>query len=424
MRSSYYILGPILWALCWLPSLHSQDSWERLRPIDTIYQEKVKTVYFSRTGNQTYYPIFYLNKLIETQLHFDLLEGSPRQLYYTFLHYNKAWTQEELEFSEYLDGFQERDIHYFKTSEHTLIPYTHYRIDLDINELHFKVSGNYLLVVYDRENKLQLSRRIYVTANDPQVKVNFISPIQASYVRSHHCMEISIIPNTIQIQNPNLEIQTVVMQNGNSQDKIELNTPNFSTANLIKYNKSDEILFPAKKEFRHKDIRSILYRTQDIDYWDERDGNYHGWLELDELRTYKPYFTDLDINGQFVIENKDVPDDDIRSEYIRAHFTLKASSPFDKDVYVIGSLSDWDLKSEYQMEYDPSRQAYFGDFLLKNGYYNFMYALEGIGGKAETSELEGDWYETENDYLILIYYRPFGGRYDQLIFAGIFNSNI
>jgi hypothetical protein len=60
---------------------------------------------------------------------------------------------------------------------------------------------------------------------------------------------------------------------------------------------------------------------------------------------------------------------------------------------------------------------------MKQGYYNYEYAFLKDGTTDGTaSYFEGSHYETENDYMILIYYRNPQDRYDRLMGMGMANS--
>ncbi|MBK8879346.1 MAG: hypothetical protein IPN74_12580 [Haliscomenobacter sp.] len=77
------------------------------------------------------------------------------------------------------------------------------------------------------------------------------------------------------------------------------------------------------------------------------------------------------------------------------------------------------------MAYNNAINAYVLKTPLKQGFYDYAYAMTPRNTEKKAvnlSPLEGDWFETENDYTILIYYRPFGGRYDQVIGMAQFNS--
>jgi len=126
------------------------------------------------------------------------------------------------------------------------------------------------------------------------------------------------------------------------------------------------------------------------------------------------------MNGRFVIENTDqaTRDKNIRSDYADVLFSLNVNQELeDYDVYLSGEFTNWQVDPRYKMVYNEVIHAYVVKPKLKQGVYDYMYAVapKKGGTKLDLTELEGHWYETENDYTILIYYHPFGARYDRLV---------
>lgn len=422
MKSNIVQLSfPIFFSLWIQTFLHAQDNSFDLPAIDTTYDVKVKSILCYGNSPEEILPIMSLSKDDFLALQFDILEPSPRELYYSIFHFDQYWTPNDLKPEEYLKGFQETQIYHYATSRKTLIPFVHYEFTLPSSQ--FLVSGNYLVCVSDISKNVLFSKRIYVSENNVLVSIKFRDPANASVYRSHQALEVTVNTNKKIIANNGKELAVHIMQNGDPNTLQVKTIPNIYAGELFYFTKTDDILFKGMKEYRHKDIRTLISTTQDILVWDAKKDNYHCWLIPDEMRTYKPYFTDYDINGKYLILNRDLPDANLQSDYIMAHFTLNSRDALPEPVYLYGAFTNWKLTPEYEMEYDPSRKAYLGQVLLKMGYYNFMYAVPDSKNKPDTSPIEGDWYETENDYNLFVYYRPFGSRYDKLVFAGEFNSN-
>ena len=400
-------------------NVYSQD----MKPIDTIYNPLVKSIYFRQNGEIVIHPIFFVDREKSTLLEFDLIEGSPRNLHYSLYHYDRYWNPSEIEFGEAIQGFEEQEITNFRTSKQTLVPYVHYSLYLPDQQWSFRITGNYLLVVYDREGGLLFTRRLFVTSNSFGIEAKFISPTSAELFRSHIAIDFALKTNQFKIINPVKELSVQIIQNEDFNTRKVLGEPSFFSPNNIHYKSIDGIVFGGMKEYRRKDIRTTVHLTQDIDYWDERDGNFHCWLEHDIVRAHKPYYTETDINGRYICISNDVPEDEVRSDYVMAHFTLNSNTEYEEPIYIYGALTDYQCKEEFRMNYDAVKRAYLGQVLLKNGFYNFMYATKDSDGLISTESMEGNWYETENEYMILCYYRPHGGRYDQLVLASVLNSN-
>ena len=86
-------------------------------------------------------------------------------------------------------------------------------------------------------------------------------------------------------------------------------------------------------------------------------------------------------------------------------------------------MTDWRLQDKFKLEFDKKIKAYKKSVYLKQGFYNYLFAYVPEGTtEIDFEELEGNTHEAENDYTIIVYYRPFGGRYDQVIAANTFNS--
>lgn len=352
---------------------------------------------------------------------FDLLASRPEELYYSIFHFDQYWSPNDLRPEEFITGFQENLLNNYVTSRRTKIPYVHYRFYIPSNL--FLVTGNYLVCVSDRNKNVLFTRRFYVSANNVLVSVQFRDPVNVSLQRTHQALEITVNTNKKIIPNNGKELSIHIFQNGDPNTLLSRTIPNIYIDDKFYFTKPDDILYKAIKEFRHKDMRTLISITQDIIYWDEQKDFYHCWLIPDDIRVYKSPLTDYDINGRYLVLNRDVVDADIESDYIMAHFTLNSREYLPDPVYLYGSMTNWRCTPDFEMEYDPSRNAYQVSALLKMGYYNYLYAVMGNKKQPDTSPLEGDWYETENDYNVLVYYRPFGSRYDQLLFAGEFNSN-
>jgi hypothetical protein len=63
--------------------------------------------------------------------------------------------------------------------------------------------------------------------------------------------------------------------------------------------------------------------------------------------------------------------------------------------------------------------------LLKQGYYSYTYATKDKKSKkmvADASLTDGNFWETENDYTIFVYYHSLSGRHDELVGVTTINS--
>ena len=77
------------------------------------------------------------------------------------------------------------------------------------------------------------------------------------------------------------------------------------------------------------------------------------------------------------------------------------------------------------MKWNFDRAGYDLTLMLKQGYYNYEYVYVPEGAKiADSVNLEGSFFLTENDYQIFAYYRDLSSRYDRLVGFVTINSAI
>ncbi len=103
------------------------------------------------------------------------------------------------------------------------------------------------------------------------------------------------------------------------------------------------------------------------------------------------------------------------------HFTLDTGGKLNGgNVWLYGEFTQGYPDSQTMMKYDASSGCYTADMLLKQGAYNYEYLWLPDGTTVgQTGRIEGDHYETVNEYLVMVYDRPMGERYDRLVGYGV-----
>ncbi|MDZ4707755.1 MAG: DUF5103 domain-containing protein [Saprospiraceae bacterium] len=386
---------------------------------DTIYSEDIASVLCHVAGLPLSMPVIELGGGASLSISFDDLRSGSHRYKYEVIHTDMNWNKDELDEYDYIDGFNRSEIRTYAYSTNRNLDYTHYRFELPNNDLRLKISGNFLLHVYEELRKGQriylFTRRIMVV--EPKVKVNtiFVRPTDGLKYRSHQEIDFEISVKGFPVYNSRQEITCTVMQNGRWSTAVTGLKQNRDKPELLVFDFIDKVSFPAGKEFRFFDIRSLEFRTRFVKKITENANEIIVTLNDDKVRDLFNFLDDQDANGRYIIENQDRPDPRLSSEYVWVDFTLKSPEFFDQQVYLMGTFTDWQCKSPFLLKYDDQSRAYLGSALLKQGYYNYGYVVAGKGGDFSASPIDGDWYETENDYQVLVYYRPFGARYDRLI---------
>ena len=383
---------------------------------DYIYQENIKSVKFYATNNPLSYPVSNLSG-IPLYFEFDDIDGDNKNYYYKIIHCDMDWNiSKEIEENDFLDGFNGEEIKNSESSSFTLLQYSHYKLRLPNENTKWLLSGNYLLVVYDENEDVAITRRFLVAENNIKIFAQIDHAKDVSQYRTAQSLEIVLNNKDFNIVDPLKEIKVTVLQNNKWFDAIKNVSPKYLLGDEIKFDAFDPFLFEALNEFRYFDTRSLHYTNLEVQSIDIRRSGVEVVLEEDEIRRYSNYFFHTDINGNYLYLNQDNPNAELTSQYTNVKFTLNTHAPLlDHDVYVIGGFSDWQLYDENKLEYDKELEAYTGKILLKQGVIDYYYASVDKDQNIDLAALEGSWFQTQNDYMILVYLRPFGGTYDRLI---------
>lgn len=404
--------------------LHSQD--EYLVNYDFTYADNIRTVRFHLNGLLLGYPIIELGSNNQLLLSFDDLDDYFKRYTYTVEHCDANWEPSNLAEAEYVDGFLESTIDDYDFSVNTITPFVHYWLPIPNRDMRFSKSGNYLLKVYEDEDKrkLVITRRFMVVEPLVQVVPNMVRTSKVHLMDTHHEIDFVVNHQNIQIRNPQVDVQAHVLQNGRWDNAITELRPIFTRPNQMIFDFQDKVVFPAGKEFRFLDLRSFRYASENVSNISRTREGFDIALYKDPKRVKHAYLDIRDINGQFVTETRDDNDDFLMTDYANVLFSLSTPTEYnDSDVYILGAMTEWLLKPEFKMVYNNRVNAYVSAPLLKQGYYNYYYVeVPHATGIPDISDTEGSWFETENDYIILVYYKPFGQRYDRLLAAYNFNS--
>lgn len=392
-----------------------------------ISNERIKTVQLYREDWNLSYPILRLNSNEKLALNFDLLEDQPENYYYTFIHCDKDWNQSDIFINEYLDGYEENPIEDYRASFNTTVSYYHYKLIFPNERVNFNLSGNYVLLVYpagDRE-KPEIAMRFIVAEEEAKIDVSAHRPQLTKDNDTHQQIDFNINLSGININDPYRNIYAFILQNGRWDNAKRNLKPDFYGNNELRYNSlSDRNIFQGGNEYRYFDIKSIRYQSEFVRQVEFNAPYYNVYLLPSEDREFKPYFYWKDFNGKYIIAFQEGQNSDIDADYVYVYFTLPAFQPVEEgNIYISGAISNWSFDEDNLMKYNAARKQYEGVMLLKQGWYNYEYALHKQGEENVNSTVfEGSHYETENDYLVLVYYRNPRERYDRVIGTAIANT--
>lgn len=393
---------------------------------NTVYSDHIRTVEMYRAGWKLSNPIITLNSDEELIFSFDDLNDEVKQYQYTIYHCDRNWKISKIPQQEYLSSFTDFPVTDYEYSRNTNIRYVNYRIGLPNNDIPLVLSGNYALVVFDRQfpEEPLLIWRFYVVEQLVSINARIRRATHDTVNGEHQEVDFVVQHGNYQIQNPHTDIKVVINQNNRTDNAITNLKPMYVGNGVLEYDYNLENNFKGENEFRAFEMRDFRIAGEGVESISLHPPFYHATLLPHYPRLQQSYSFYKEMNGNFHIEALNKRDPDIESDYVFVHFNLQVLRPLlGGSIYVFGKLSNWQCSKQYEMNYSMERQQYELTLLLKQGYYNFIYAYKDHQtGEIRPYHLEGSHHETENDYYIYVYHGRINDRYDRLIGYQRFNS--
>ncbi|MFY0652836.1 MAG: DUF5103 domain-containing protein [Cyclobacteriaceae bacterium] len=380
-----------------------------------VFKPFVKTVrlypQFNTVDQDLQTPIVSINSNPGLILEFDALLEDYEPFQAKILHCNADWTQSMLSDIEIMSEYNSFDLDDFEYSENTNTLYTHYIFKVPPT----KVSGNFILMVYQNNDQSDVlfTRRFVVFEDRVAIKSNVALSTSVSSRNFNQQIEFSLNYGNLKVSNPHSDVYVVIRQNQRWDNAIYGLRPTIvrQDQSYIEYRHfNQENNFLAGNEFRFIDLRTYLFRGQNIAYINSDMTPMVAHIIVDENRSRDVYSQLRDINGQYFIETREPQAGYLESDYFKVKFQLRSPHKQNEDVFVLGAFNDWMKNDESKMIYDAGTGLYTCDILLKQGVYSYTYHLNG-----NPYFFEGSFYQTENDYDILVYYRPLGSFTERVI---------
>ncbi|MBP0905490.1 DUF5103 domain-containing protein [Mariniflexile gromovii] len=377
----------------------------------------IKTINFKGNTPETQLPILKLGEYVV--LEFDALNGNEDDYYYKIDHYNYDWTPSILMKSEFMDGFDNQRIRNYENSFNTYQIYSHYQLTIPNEQTkRLKVSGNYLLRVFNNNDELVFSRKFMIYEDQAAVGVSIKRARDIQFIEKKQRVEILITPNSGQLNNPTQTVKTVIVQNNNLNTAIYNLKPQYTLGNQLIYKYDSETSFWGGNEylfFENKDVRAANTGIRAIDLQDL----YHNYLFTNVERASKPYTYNPDINGNYVITILDADNPSIEADYVWVHFSLAPTEWLkNKNIHVYGNFNNYVIDDSTKLMYDERNDVFRNAILLKQGFYNYKFVVKNKNGSLDEGAISGNFYQTENNYKVIVYYRDLGARYDKIIGIG------
>ncbi len=389
-----------------------------------IFDSNVRSLKLCLTSNMYVPPVYMMGSDDRLVVNFDYLDYDIHYLRYSVTHCNADWQPSQLVESEYVSGFNYADIDDYAPSEATYVHYYNYQFMLPNEDMDFLVSGNYLLTVYEQDdpNNILFQTRFSVCEGKVGVYPQVTSRTDLEYNNRFQQLSFDVRYKPNQIKDPYSELTCVVTQNSREDNAVTVKRPMMVAVDHVTYDHNHDLIFPAGNEFRRFETVNAHNLSMGVQYIRYYDPMYHAILMIDEPRSEVQYLYDKTQYGRFTIRNGETRGESaVEADYMITHFSLDTGGKLNGgNVWLCGEFIEGYPSSQAIMKYDASSGCYTADLLLKQGAYNYMYLWVPDGSSiGQTGKIEGDHYETVNEYLVKVYDRPMGERYDRLVGFGV-----
>ena len=381
----------------------------------------IKTVSFVQNG-QNAVPLFLLGDTF--QLQFDDLHGTEDNYYYKITHCDYDWKPSQLSINEYLGGFDELRIQEYYNSINALQIYSHYKLTIPNKQTQLKVSGNYIISILNESREVVFSRKIIICEDLVSVPMQVKRARTNNSLEYKHNLEFAVKSNAVTFQNPLTNVKVLLMQNGRFDNSISKIKPMYTIGNDLIYKYDTETQFWAGNEYLFFENKNIRVATNSIAKVDLNSGLYSCYLYTNGARASQQYTFWPDINGNFLVNNLNAENNEIESDYVWIYFSLSAPAFYlDKNIYVTGMFNNYVLSDENKMDHNEKKGIYEKAIMVKQGFTNYSFSVGDGKGKIDAENaIDGNFWQTENNYHAIIYYRENNQRYDRVIGKGIATS--
>jgi hypothetical protein len=428
---SAFLGTPLFLSLCFaVPVITPAAPTGPSEPISTeerTYSSTIRTVQLFKAGFELAAPVIQMGSGEALVLRFDDLQANTENLSYTLVHCDAYWRPSDLLPGQYLSGAMSDLVPVGRQSYNTLQPFIHYEITFPNTMMRMERSGNYVVKVFrdGDENDVVLVRRFLVHEQLADIEAQVLASRQVDQRDVAQQLDLKVVTSRLNVQDPFGEIHVTVLQNMRWDDARSGLRPRYVRGSELLYDMPEQALFMGGNEYRNFDLKDLRQPTQRVARVEPGlgAGPYHAWLFPESRRTIRNYNNQADLNGRYLVRNDMVDGDPLGADYVHVHFTLPMETPLMDEVYIYGGLSDFQCQEAFRMSWSAEAQGYTAEVLLKQGFTDFSFVtLARNATVPDITAIEGSHYQTENDYLVLVYFTDHQRRCDRLVGMRFLNS--
>lgn len=385
-----------------------------------VFNPDIRTLQILPVGEKYLPPVITLNSDERLEVKFDEMSHEAHNYGYKITHCNADWTPSGLLTTEYLSGYTTANITEYILSQNTTFLYTHYRFQLPNDEIQFKVSGNYVVQIYEDNQQDKPLAQACFSIVEPRVSISAKVRGNTDTELNNRLQQLDfeVVLNGVNVREASTEVKVLIRQNNRIDNEVSGIQATYISGNKLSYINNKELIFEGGNEFHRFDISSVYAASEGIDEIKYVQPHYEVFLTPDKIQTSRNYMHEFDVNGKFVINYQEaMSDSNYEADYMWVNFRLPAKSPFfDGQVYLGGDFNYNIYDGRTRMMYDNDSQQYYQKVLLKQGGYNYQHRFVPKNSKkAFVERVDGSYWQTGNEYSIYIYHRGWGERYDKLV---------
>lgn len=392
-----------------------------------VFDERVRSLQVANSSNPYLPSVASMDSDDAVTISFDLLGEDRQYLRYRLQHCDWQWQPSQLLESEYIYGFNEGTIDNYALSQGTTVHYVHYWLDIPNENMRLVLPGNYLLTVYNEDDPDTplLQCRIMISEQTIPIDGFVTSRTDIDYNRRHQQLELCLDVERADVDDIYNDLRVVVQQNGRYDNERAVSRPMRVSGHKAYFEHIPALIFEGGNEYRRFETVSEYYPGMGVADIEYIHPYRHFYLYTDTPRTDTPYTYDSTQHGAFTVRRQGTNDSDTEADYAVVHFDLEMPQLTDGSmIFIDGDMVQRRFDPSSSMHYNPVTGRYQHAMLLKQGSYNYQYLFVSPGATSgSTAEIEGDNYQTVNQYLIKVYYRRRGERFDRLAGVSTVYSN-
>jgi len=349
---------------------------------------------------------------------FDELSHNFHRFIVHVEHCEPDWSPSEDIFeSDWLEGFNDWALDDYDNSLNTTVLYTHYSFQLPNDQCRLKMSGNYRLHILDEDdnNNEVAVVEFRVVEQLMNLSMGMTTNTDIDFNNRSQQLSMSLDYGSLNVTQPEDQLNIIVMQNGREDNMRTDMKPSTTTPRGLTWDHCRQLIFDAGNEYHRFEVLNPTHITLGLERvaWDEDDRHYHVYPEMCEPQRNYMFYKDAD--GAFYVRNSDNFENDRTSDYVYVHYKLAPAKEYEKArLYVDGHWTT-EAPETYTMSYDERDHSYNAVILQKMGYYNYQLLMEHENGQTDIVPEEGSFYQTENRYQALVYYKGIGDRTWRLV---------